>query len=429
VKSRPILLVGYSLAWQEVMAGEGATDPVVFVEEPDVARKRDVDAHLEGCAAALIRWEYQLAGAADRFYLAHRDLDPVAILPGVEYAVPFAARLAERYGVAGAGLGAATILSDKALLRAVTSAAGIPNPSSERVESADEVRAFMYHCDGPIVLKPANRQASVGTQVLRDIAAVDAAWVECTQHDEGIYAPDRAKPLVMLAEQFVAGDEYSVELLVRDGEPLFSNVTEKHLFDGPRPIELGHAVPAPVGIGLRERLVAQTRGVLDAVGFQSGFVHCEWIVMRGVPYLVECAGRMPGDLIVPMIDTAWGTDIVRAFATVMRGDELPRPLPVQAGAGAGVCFVRAEPGEVVSVRGLDDARALDGVLAADVLVAPGDRVNELRSSWDRVGYVSTTASTSEQALALAQRAAALICVDVLPDVAPSPVLDPVETTR
>ena len=59
--------------------------------------------------------------------------DPVAILPGVEYAVPFAARLAERYGVPGAGLGAATILSDKALLRAVTSEAGIPNPRSERV--------------------------------------------------------------------------------------------------------------------------------------------------------------------------------------------------------------------------------------------------------------------------------------------------------
>ena len=128
----------------------------------------------------------------------------------------------------------------------------------------------------------------------------------------------------MLAEQFVAGDEFSVELLVRDGEPLFANVTEKHLFDGPRPIELGHAVPAPIPPALTDLLVAQTRRVLDAVGFGSGFVHCEWIVMRGVPYLVECAGRMPGDLIVPMIDRAWRTDMVGAFATVMRG-ETARP--------------------------------------------------------------------------------------------------------
>lgn len=422
MNARPILLVGYSLAWQEVMAN--AADPVLFVEEPDVARKRDVDEHLAGSDAELVRWEYQLAGAADRFYLAHRDLVPVAILPGVEYAVPFAARLAERYGVPGASFGAAALLSDKALLRAVTREAGIPNPASERVSSPDEVRAFMAACDGPIVLKPANRQASVGTQVIRDAAAVERAWMECTQQDEGIYAPDRAKPLVMLAEQYVAGDEFSVELLVSDGEPLFANVTEKHLFDGPRPIELGHAVPAPIPPALNDLLVAQTRRVLGAVGFGSGFAHCEWIVMHGVPYLVECAGRMPGDLIVPMIDRAWRTDMVGAFATVMRG-ELPPPLPTEAPAGSGVVFVRADPGEVVSVSGVEAARALDGVLSADVLVSPGDRVNELRSSWDRVGWVHTIADSPEEALELARRAAALITVDVLTDaLAPDPVENP-----
>ena len=417
---RPILLVGYSLAWQEVMANEPA---VVFVEEPDVARKRNVDEHLAGSDAQLIRWEYQLAGAADRFYLAHRDLDPCAILPGVEYAVPFAARLAERYGVAGAGFGAASILSDKALLRTVTREAGIPNPRSQRVTSPAEVRAFMLECDGPIVLKPANRQASVGTQIIVDADRVDAAWHECTQQDEGIYAPDRAKPLVMLAEQFVAGDEFSVELLVRDGEALFANVTEKHLFDGPRPIELGHAVPAPIPPELTDLLVAGTRRVLDAAGFGSGFAHCEWIVMHGMPYLVECAGRMPGDLIVPMIDQAWGTDIVGAFATVMRG-ELPAPLPTRAPAGSGVCFIRADPGEVVSVSGVEEARALPGVQSADVLVKPGDRVNELRSSWDRVGWVNATADSPEEAFELARRAAALITVTVLTD-----ALAPLESTR
>jgi biotin carboxylase len=284
------------------------------------------------------------------------------------------------------------------------------------VTSPDAVRAFMAACDGPIVLKPANRQASVGTQVIHAIAGIDAAWRECTQQDEGIYAPDRAKPLVMLAEQFVAGDEYSVELLVRDREPLFANVTEKHLFDGHRPIELGHAVPAPIPPALTSLLVAQTRRVLDAVGFGSGFVHCEWIVMRGVPYLVECAGRMPGDLIVPMIDQAWQTDLVAAFATVMRG-ELPAPLPTAAPAGSGVCFVKADPGEVVSVSGVEEARELDGVISAGV--------NELRSTWDRVGWVFATADTPEEALELAQRAAALITVDVLTDaLAPDPVENP-----
>lgn len=421
VKARPVLVVGHLPAWQKALADEDATDRVVFVEEPDVVRKRGVEEHLadpdpdDGAEFELVTWEYQRGGAADRFHAAHPKLDPAAILPGVEYAVPFAARLAERYGVPGAGIAAASLLSDKALLRQVTRAAGTANPRSERVTSPAEVRAFMRSVNGRVVLKPANRQASVGTQVLRELREVDVAWDECTQQDEGLYAPDRGRPLVMLCEQFIAGDEYSVELLVRDGDSLFSNITEKHLFPGPRPIELGHAVPAPIPAQLDALLVAETLRVIEAVGFGSGFVHCEWIVMDGVPYIVECAGRMPGDLIMPMINRAWKTDMVSAFVSVMRGVELAAPLPRTPVAGSGVCFIRADPGEVISVHGLNDARAIEGVLAAEVYVEPGDRTFALRSSWDRVGHVYATAATAEQALSLARYAATLITVDVLAD--------------
>lgn len=412
--SRAILVVGYLPAWQHALS-RGGGDQVVFVEEPDVARKRHAGEQLAGSGMRLIEWEYQLAAEADRFHLAHRDLDPVAILPGVEYAVPFAARLAERYGLPGAGFGAASLLSDKALLRSVTREADVANPRSARVSTPADVREFMRACDGPVVLKPANRQASVGTQILYDGAEIDSAWVDCTQQDEGVCAPDRPRPLLMLCEQFVAGDEFSVEMLVRDGQPLFANITEKHLFPGPRPIELGHAIPAAIAAPLADLLTAQTRRVLDAVGFGSGFAHCEWIVTDGVPVLVECAGRMPGDMIVPMIDAAWKTDMVGAFVAVMRGDGTDTPLPQRPAAGSAVVFLRAQPGEVVGVRGVEAARAIDGVNSVSINVQPGDRTNDLRSSWDRVGYVDATASHAALALTIARRAAALISIDVLPD--------------
>ena len=111
-----ILLIGYSMAWQQVIGDYRGDDDVTFVEEPDVVRKRDVRGSRGGAdpACELVEWEYQRAGAADRFYLAHRDLRPAAIVPVVEYAVPFAARLAERYGVTGAGATAAELLCNKA---------------------------------------------------------------------------------------------------------------------------------------------------------------------------------------------------------------------------------------------------------------------------------------------------------------------------
>jgi hypothetical protein len=244
---RPILVAGYARAWHEVLADDRATERVVFVGEQPAAR-----------TAELIRWDYRLAGAADRFFLAHRDLDPVAILPGVGAAVPFAARLAERYGVPGAGFGAATLLSHTALLRTVAAEAGFA-----------------------------------------------------------------------LAERFHAGDAYRVALLVRDGEPVAEDVSDTHVVARRR----------PVALGLREQLVAQTRGVLDAVGFGSGFVRCDWIVVGGVAYLVDCGGRMPGDLLHPARDG----DTLAAFLDVMRGSRPRRPLPVSLAPGTATTL---QPGAV-----------------------------------------------------------------------------------
>jgi biotin carboxylase len=412
-----ILLVGYSLAWQQVIASYLGDDTLTFVEEPDVVRKREIHASLRIAepACELVEWEYQRPGAADRFYLTHRDLRPVVIVPVVEYAVPFAARLAERYGVPGAGACAAELLCDKHLLRQVAAAAGIPNPRSRAVHGPDGVLEFMREHAGPVVLKPANRQASVGTRVLRERREVHVAWQECVAQDEGIFVPDRPRPLRMLVEQFVEGDEFSVELLVRDGEALFCNVTGKLLFPGARPVEQAHTVPASIPPALTELLRGETLRVLDAVGFCTGFVHCEWIVSGGVPHLVECAGRMPGDSIMPLITRAWASDVLGWFLTVMRGEVLEQTLPTQAPAGAAAWFLHVAPGEVKHVRNLEQARAMEGVTSAEVSVQPGDRTFELRSSWDRVGYVLADGASAEAALEHARRAAATIEIDVVAD--------------
>jgi biotin carboxylase len=413
---RPVLVVGYVAAALPSLAEFQPDGSVVFVEEPDVVRKREARDKLAAAPVvhSLIEWEYHLAGKADEFVNAHPDLDPVAVVPLIEYATPFAARLAERYGLPGAGFGAAQILRDKALLRQVSAAAGIANPEMSPVSGPEEVAEFLRRFPGPVVLKPANRQASVGTRVIHDVAEVEDAWAECVTQDEGVFVPDRPMELRMLAERFVSGAEYSVEMLVRDGEPLFTNVTGKKLFPGPRPVELAHIVPADIPDPLAARLGEQTRRVVAAVGFADGIVHCEWIVSGGVPFLVECAGRFAGDGIIELIQRAYPVELVRAYYAVMKGQPLPGPLPSRAVGGAAVRFLAIEPGIVEDVHGVEDAERADGVFLCDVSIAVGDRFDGLRSSWDRVGDVMVTAASPTEALRLAEAAVAMVHVDVRP---------------
>ncbi|MFC9386529.1 ATP-grasp domain-containing protein [Streptomyces venezuelae] len=416
MSERPVIVIGFVPAALESLAEFRPDGSVILIEEPDVIRKRDVRAATAGTPVVgeLVEWEYQTAGAADEFFALHGDLEPAAVAAIQEYGTPFAARLAERYGLPGAGLGAVQLFRDKALLRKVTRAAGVANPASTEVEGPAEVGAFMAGHPGPVILKPANRQASVGTRVLHSPAEIEAAWEECLRQDEGVYVPDRPVPLRMLVEEYVSGSEYSVELLVDDGLPVFGNVTAKSLFPGARPVEIGHVVPADVPDALAALLRERTARVLRAVGFGTGIVHCEWIVRDGTPYLVECAGRWAGDGIMDAIERAYRTAFVRGFWSLMLGESAVGPFPDRAEQAVAIRFLSVDAGVVESVHGVEEAAALPGVVLCRVTVAPGDETREVRSSWDRVGVAMTVAPTAAEAGRLAEEALGLVEVKVRP---------------
>jgi biotin carboxylase len=412
----PVLIIGFVGVALATLPGFQPTGSVFFVEEPDVVRKRSVHARVAEVpvVGGVFEWAYQMPGAADEFANAHPDLAPSAVVPLVEYATPFAARLAERYGLPGAGYGAAQVLRDKEILRRVTRAAGIANPESRPASGPADVRAFLAEHPGRAVLKPANRQASVGTRIVGTDDDLDAVWAECAAQDEGVFVPDRPMPLRMLVERYVVGPEYSVEMLVSDGEPIFANVTAKVLIPGARPIERAHVLPADIPAELDGLLREQTAAVLRAVAFDTGVVHCEWIVADGVPHLVECAGRFAGDGIVELIARAYEFPFEQSYYALMSGTPLPQPPPAVAPRAAAVWFLDAEPGVVDSVSGVAEAITVPGVVSCQVDVSAGDQVPELRSSWDRIGEVMVVTDTPAEASRQAQEAVALIQVKVRP---------------
>ncbi len=402
-----VLMVGFS---KDFLSRLCAHHRVVVIEEPEIFAKRGLaDACRDlPCVERIVLARYQQAdeflAAGERAARARGGFDAVA--PGVEYAVPAAAALAGLLALPGATDAAAATLRDKLLLREAASRAGVPCPEWTEIRGPGDITSFA--AGGPVVIKPANRQASVGVNVLDDARYAEQAWADMVAARETTQVSDRALHSRYLAERRLSGSEYSVEALVRDGRILFHNVTEKATLGGRHPVELGHVVPAQLDAAHVEALRFEMRRLIAAVGFGTGMLHAEWMLTAQGPVLIECAGRAPGDRIVQLIDLAYGTQLFPAYLDLLAGR--PLDLPERPRRSAAIRFISAPPGTVVDVVGADAARDRDGVAEVAVSAAAGASLQAPRSSWDRCGHVIVTARDPAAARALAAETAASVHV-------------------
>ncbi|MGW3017904.1 ATP-grasp domain-containing protein [Streptomyces longwoodensis] len=386
-----VVFVGYNAAYLRAIDGSVPSGSVVVIEEPDIIRKRELHdaADRFDCLDRIVPASYQQsAGALDLAAELTATRPVAAVVPGLEYAVPATAALAEKLGLPGATEAAAQALRDKVRLREVSGAGGVRNPRWREVHGPADILEFAD--GGPVVVKPANRQASVGVQLLDSVdeATAAEAWERTSSAAEYEQVPDRELTWRFLAEERLRGPEFSVEALVREGEVVFENVTAKTVVPGPYPVEQGHLLPAPLDPATQEAFGTAIRKLVAATGFGTGILHAEWILTDEGPTLVECAGRCPGDYLVDLIDLAYGTRIRLTLIDLLAGR--PVTLPRSAERTSAIRFLAAEPGTVTGITGLDEAQRLPGVHVAEVDVEAGQEVRPWASSWDRAGHVIAT---------------------------------------
>jgi biotin carboxylase len=378
----------------------------VILEDPDVIRRGDLHRTLAGLpyVSRVVPARYRDGLDPDALLAAEPGLTAARlVMPGLEYTVAAAARLAGRLGLPGGGP-AAEVFTDKHLMRRLAADHGLPNPAYALVATPAEAEAFARRVGGRCVLKPTRRAGSLGVQLIDDPADIAAAWAATAESDG---APEEAAaPTGVLVEARLTGPEHSVELLLAEGEVIFGNVTDKRVLPGRHPVETGHTVPSALPAPAHRDLLDAAGRLAAAAGFRTGVLHSEWILVDGVPTLVECAARLPGDLIAALIAVAYEIPFVEAYLRVLRGE---RPtLPDRATGAAAVEFLLAPPGTVTAVDDVRQARRVPGVLDLRVDVRVGDRVDEVVSSRQRSGHVLAWGSDPAEAERAARTAAARV---------------------
>ncbi|MGK4579118.1 ATP-grasp domain-containing protein [Kitasatospora sp. HPMI-4] len=238
-----------------------------------------------------------------------RDRPVRAVLNVGEVFVDAAGALAQTLGLPGPGTHAARVCRNKLLQRLAAPALAprwtLLDPT--RVTGAEDWDVF------PAVLKPASRMSSSGVRAITGPHAIPPLLPQ--------YGPDE----LLLLEERIAGREFSVETLVRDGAVLWAGITAKDTNESDTSFftEVGHTSPAPHLTPEQEKLLLDANTeFLEAVRFGTGMSHTEFrLTAENRVVLMEAAARPPGDAITRLWRLATGMDLDAALLDLALGAE------------------------------------------------------------------------------------------------------------
>jgi ATP-grasp domain len=136
-------------------------------------------------------------------------------------------------------------------------------------------------------------------------------------------------PRAALAEEYVAGPEFSAEGVVVDGAYHLVGITAKASGDAPYFDETGHVFPAASVPAPAPTIRAVLEAAHRALGMRNGVTHTEFRVDDEGICLMELNARLPGGHITELAQLVTGIDLVEAAARAACGtlspDELASP--------------------------------------------------------------------------------------------------------
>ncbi|MBI4293956.1 MAG: D-alanine--D-alanine ligase [Betaproteobacteria bacterium] len=120
----------------------------------------------------------------------------------------------------GSGVLASALAMDKWRTKLLWQAAGVPTPRCELLERSSDLGAVVARLGLPLMVKPANEGSSIGMSKVREASQLDEAFALAANYDD-----------LVLAEQFIDGQELTAGILGAEALPLIRLETPRDFYD------------------------------------------------------------------------------------------------------------------------------------------------------------------------------------------------------
>jgi biotin carboxylase len=226
---------------------------------------------------------------------------------------------------------------------------------------------------------------------------------------------DWQKEGALLLEEWVDGAEVSVEGYCTDRDCSIVAITDKFLFPGASPVEVGHCQPSAHEPLREQQIHSAVQAGMSALELTWCAFHAEVKVSSKGAQLIEIGARLGGDRIsTHLTPLSTGVNLVRTAILLALG-ERPHYQRILQRAACVRYFDVQRAGMLTGVQGLRSLYEIPGVEVIypaserDGMLGKGFAIGEVRSSLDRYGHVLYSGATRIEAMARCELAASLVC--------------------
>lgn len=285
------------------------------------------------------------------------------------------ARVAEKYGFPFYSVETAQWSTDKYQMKQRFLEGGVPCARGRLIAKVEEANDLYY----PLIIKPRDNSGSRGVKLCRNKEELQEAMQEALQYSHLD---------TVLVEEYIEGQEYSIEGLHYEGKSEVIQFTEKTTTEFPYNVELAHKQPANLTEKQKNDIRELVSRIANCMHFENCPSHTELKINERGIFIIETSPRLGGDYITStLVPLSTGINMEDQLLSIALGEKVD----TQTGRvekASGVCFFCLPEGVVKYIDPkMEEMVSWPGVYSFELKLKEGDEVHQITSSLNRYGEV------------------------------------------
>ena len=253
---------------------------------------------------------------AQKFYID-------GVIPGAEYYVPLAAKVALYLDRPGLIPESALGIQRKDLMHNRLKTHGLPVPKYVRVEKKEELKVALKEIKFPCVIKPLNCNGAIKAKKVNTNEEAFIAFEGTTSNeDRNSCCCNYPLQKGALIEEYIQGKAYSVQGFLKENAVHIVSIMEKLFSLEPHLVEKGHIIHSEIDSEFFTMLEAFLRKVISALKLNYGPFEAKVRISEKGPILMKITMHLESCFTPKFIEYATGIDYYDNTLKLLSGQPL-----------------------------------------------------------------------------------------------------------